>query len=332
MKRKTSPFIDSIRRYMRVNGYSIRTEKSYIYWIKYFIRFSRYQHPSKLGKIEIVSFLEHLAADRHVTASTQRIALNAITFMYSKVLEQPVEGLKFRMASKPRRLPTVLTAKETMMVIEHMEGLHQLIVELMYGSGLRVSECLRLRVKDINFENNSVTVHDGKGGKDRVTILSDKLKDQLQEQIFSALEQQQEDNSTGVGPSLPAALGKKLPSAYRSPAWMFVFPSISLCKHPLTGKVCRHHLHTSVIRKAIKRASDACGITKRVTSHTFRHSFATHLLEAGTDIRTVQELLGHSDVKTTQIYTHVIGQHYAGTISPLDKIKEARANYTIAPC
>jgi len=326
MKEK-SPFINSIRRYMRVNEYSLRTEKSYVYWIKYFIRFNGYLHPEKMGSKEITLFLEHLAVDRHVTVSTQRIALNAVTFLYSKFLQSPIEGLKFRSASKPRRLPTVLTASETLLVIGHLSGLHKLIVEMMYGSGLRVSECLRLRVQDINFENNSVIVRNGKGSKDRVTILSARLKHRLEEQIFNALTLQEQDNQDAIGPSLPTALGRKFPSAFRNPSWMFVFPSRVLCKHPITDRWCRHHLHTSVIRKAIKQATVNSGIRKRVTCHTFRHSFATHLLESGTDIRTVQELLGHTDVKTTQIYTHIIGEHYAGTISPLDKVKEQAAVY-----
>ncbi len=331
MRRKTSPFIDSIRRFMRVNGYSLRTEHSYLYWIKYYIRFNRYKHPKEMGKAEVVSFLEHLATERHVTVSTQRVALNSIMFLYSKFFESPIENLKFRSATKPRKLPIVLSARETMLIIEQLEGIHKLIVELMYGSGLRVSECLRLRVQDLNFDTNSLVVRDGKGGKDRISILSDKLKPQLEQQIANALVIQEKDNQSSIGPSMPVALGRKFPSGFRDPAWMFVFPSTTLTKHPVTEQWCRHHLHTSVIRKAVKRATRDSGINKRVTCHTFRHSFATHLLESGTDIRTVQELLGHSDVKTTQIYTHILGQHYAGTISPLDRIREQTAVYSFAP-
>lgn len=326
MSRK-SPFLESIRRTMRLRGYSIRTEKSYLYWIRYYIRFHKRRHPIEMGKVEIVQFLDHLASDRHVTANTQRVALNALMFLYSKILDKPIQNMRFRQASKPRYLPTVLTPRETLLILQKLEGLHRLIVEVMYGSGLRVSECLRLRIQDVDFEKNSLTVRDGKGSKDRVTILSQRLKPLLQKQIKRSLQIQAIDNKDAIGPSMPVALSRKYPTAYRSPSWMFIFPSIGLCRHPITNQWCRHHLHTSVIRKAVKRATQASEVRKRVTCHTFRHSFATHLLEAGTDIRTVQELLGHTDVKTTQIYTHIIGQHYAGTSSPLDRISEEAATY-----
>ena len=329
MSVKLKPFAESVRRYMRVNRYSIRTEKSYLYWIGHFIRFNNYTHPAKLGNAEITAFLEYLAVERYVSVSTQRIALNAIMFLYSKFLNKPISGLKFREASKPRKLPTVLTPRETILVIEQLSGVHRLIVELMYGSGLRVSECLRLRIQDVQLDNCSLLVRDGKGGKDRVTILSKQLAGKIKDQTLSVIRVQKEDNLGGFGPSMPPALARKYPNAYRNPAWMFLFPSTTLSKHPISGIWCRHHLHTSVIRKTVKRATELAGVNKRVTCHTFRHSFATHLLESGTDIRTVQELLGHSDVKTTQIYTHVVGQHYAGTISPLDKIKEDNELYSV---
>ena len=204
---------------------------------------------------------------------------------------------------------------------------------------LRVSECLRLRIQDLDFHRNSLTVRNGKGGKDRTTLLGEEIKPRLLEQMRHALAIQKEDNMDDLGPSMPDSLGRKYPHAYKTPGWMFIFPSISLSRHPVNNKCCRHHLHTSVIRKAVKRASLSAGITKRVTCHTFRHSFATHLLASGTDIRTVQELLGHSDVTTTQIiapgllppatlahpcasYTHILGQHYAGTLSPLDRMRQ----------
>ncbi len=325
--RRKSPFLESVRRTMRLRGYSIRTEKSYIYWIKSYIRFHNRKHPEEMGKDEIIQFLDYLASDRNVTANTQRIALNALMFLYSKFLEKPIVNMNFKLAKKPKYLPTVLSGKEAMMIINKLEGTHELVVKMMYGSGLRVSEALGLRIQDIDFDNHSVTVRNGKGNKDRVTLLSQNLEPDLIQQIQYAKDVQKKDNTDGIGPSMPDALGRKYPSAFRQASWMYIFPSVSICRHPVNNRLCRHHLHTSVIRKSLKRATESSGVTKRVTCHTFRHSFATHLLEAGTDIRTVQELLGHTDVKTTQIYTHIIGKHYAGTSSPLDRISEQRASY-----
>lgn len=317
--RSKSPFIESVRRFMRLRGYSIRTEKSYLYWIRYFIRFHNYQHPKELGEGEIIAFLDFLASDRHVTISTQKVALNALMFLFTKYFDQTI-NINFKRAKTSRFIPTVLSKYETECILNTLNEPHRLAVELMYGSGLRVSEALRLRVQDFDFQRNSITVHNGKGNKDRVTILSQHLKHKIERQIKDSLTIQRKDNAENLGPSLPVALSRKYPHAYRNRGWMFLFPSANLCKHPVTYKLCRHHLHTSVIRKAIKRASNQLKLNKRINCHTFRHTFATHLLEAGTDIRTVQELLGHSDIKTTQIYTHVIGQHYAGTASPLDRL------------
>jgi len=201
-----------------------------------------------------------------------------------------------------------------------LDGVHHLIFSLLYGSGLRVTECLRLRIQDCDFDRKTLTIRDGKGKKDRVTLLSEQCIHLLKAQITKACALQKEDNAKGIGPSLPFALGKKYPNAFRQRGWMFIFPSITVSSHPQTDQLCRYHLHDSVPRKALKKAVHSAGIVKKVNCHTFRHSFATHLLEAGTDIRTVQELLGHNDVKTTQIYTHVLGEHYAGTASPLDKL------------
>ena len=248
-------------------------------------------------------------------------------FLYNRFLELPMKGVTFSLAKKQRYLPTVLTPKEVDLLLNELTGQHKLIAQLMYGSGLRVSEALGLRVQDLDFEKNSVTVRNGKGGKDRLTLLSSHIKDQLAKQITHALSIQKIDNEKGLGPSLPLALSRKYPRAFQTPGWMFIFPSVAICRHPVSNQVCRHHLHHSVIRKALKRATQATRISKRVTCHTFRHSFATHLLESGTDIRTVQELLGHTDVKTTQIYTHVIGKHYAGTLSPLDRVREQSPVY-----
>ena len=314
-----SPFLNSIRMDMRQKGYALKTEKTYLHWIKRFILFHQKRHPKTLGSEEVQQFLSSLANERHVAINTQKIALNALVFLYNKFLQQPLGDIDYTPASKPRHLPVVISVNEVQQILQAMENRNRVIFALLYGAGLRINECLRLRVKDFDFENGCINVHDGKGGKSRNSLLPTRLVPAIKQLINQALIIQKKDNSKGVGPSLPFALYRKYPSAYRQPAWMFIFPSSTLCDHPYTGKLCRHHLHDSVARKALKSAIQKAGIVnKRVTCHTFRHSFATHLLQAGRDIRTVQELLGHSDVKTTQIYTHVLGQHFAGTISPVD--------------
>ncbi|MFW1678581.1 integron integrase [Pontibacter sp. JAM-7] len=317
----SSPFISYIRQEIRLRGYSMRTEKTYLHWIKRYIRFHKLRHPSELNASHVRLFLSSLANENHVSVNTQKSALNALAFLYHKVLKVELGDLEFQHARQFRRIPTVLTASEVSVLLSKMEGRDWLIFSLLYGSGVRVSECLRLRIQDIDFSNCSLTVRDGKGGKDRRTLLSKSLYPALQDQIAESLKLQEKDNVEGVGPSMPHALGRKYPNAFRQPAWMFLFPASGLCHHPISNQICRHHLHDTVPRKSLKKALMAAGIrNKRVTCHTFRHSFATHLLEAGKDIRTVQELLGHSDVKTTQIYTHVIGEKFAGTSSPLDQL------------
>jgi integron integrase len=316
-----SKFLTEIREYMRLHGYSIRTEHTYIYWIRFYIRFHRMQHPSVLGPDHVVMFLSFLANKRDVAINTQKVALNALAFLYNKFLNQPLGDIGFTLATRPRHLPTVLSTVEVGQILDVCEARDRLIFSLLFGSGLRISECLRLRIKDFDFSNGSLTVFNGKGAKDRVTILPQSLKPLCQTFIDKAIDLQNADNQSGVGPSLPGALGKKYPSAHLQPAWMFIFPSTTVCTHPYTKFLCRHHLHDSVPRKALKLAIERAGLTsKRISCHTFRHSFATELLRNGRDIRTVQELLGHSDVATTQIYTHVIGQHFAGTASPLDQL------------
>lgn len=317
-----SPFIESVRAEIRLRGYSIRTEKTYLTWIRRFICFSGKRHPREMGAGEVTAFLSWLANERHVAINTQKVALNALVFLYQKILKQDLGDLGFSLASRPRRLPDVLSPAEVKSILEHLEGHSKLAVQIMYGSGLRISECLRLRVQDVDLNHCSITVRDGKGKKDRQTLLSACLREPLSLAIEKAIAVQKSDNTQGVGPSLPYALGRKYPNAFRMPGWAFIFPSIGLSKHPMTGLLCRHHLHQTAIRKALRKASSCAGIVvKRVNCHTFRHSFATHMLSNGTDIRTVQELLGHSDVKTTQIYTHVLGQHYAGSQSPLDRLQ-----------
>ncbi len=317
----SSPFLAMVRRDIRLRGYSITTEKAYLHWIRRYIYFNHKQHPKELGGAEVKAFLSYLATNRQVAANTQKVALNALVFLYHKVLKIQLGDLGFTLATKQRTLPVVLSAAEIAAILGHLQGRNKLIIEILYGSGLRISECLRLRVQDVDLQKCSITVKDGKGKKDRQTLLSQRLIPILEKTIELALEVMQLDNNEGLGPSLPYALGRKYPNAYRSRRWAFIFPSATLCKHPITGVMCRHHLHQTVIRKALQAAVTKAGINnKQVNCHTFRHSFATHLMAAGTDIRTVQELLGHNDVKTTQIYTHVIGRHYAGTRSPLDSI------------
>lgn len=314
-----SQFLSELRQSLRMRGYSMRTEKTYSYWVADFIRFHGMQHPTRMGADQVVAYLSFLANNRNVAINTQKSALNALAYLYNQFLEMPLGDIGFTYAKRPRRLPVVINRFEVASILELLRPRDRLIFSLLYGSGLRITECLRLRVKDINFDQGSLNVIDGKGNKDRQTILSEKLFSALNAHIDASIELQREDNKQGIGPSLPYSLGRKLPNAYRQPAWMFIFPSNTICKHPITGIACRHHLHDSVPRKALEAAVTAARLNrKRITCHTFRHSFATELLRAGRDIRTVQELLGHSDVSTTQIYTHVLGQHFAGTTSPID--------------
>lgn len=314
-----SPFLIGVRDDIRQRGYSIATEQTYLLWIKRYILYCDKRHPLEVGPGRIKDYLTFLAVNWHVSVNTQKVALNALVFMYKKHLGVEIGDLRFSLASKQRSLPTVLTQKEVGAILHELSGVNRLIGFMMYGSGLRVSECLSLRVQDISLESSSVTVFDGKGRKDRQTLLAPSLVDSLQEQIDIAVDIQRKDNTKGLGCSMSPALSRKYPNAFLSPAWAYLFPSANCSAHPLTGELCRHHRHPSTFRKALRKAVDAAKVAhKRINSHTFRHSFATHLLASGSDIRTVQELLGHNDVSTTQIYTHVIGKHYAGTKSPVE--------------
>lgn len=315
-----SQFLTEIQSQMRLRGYSKRTIKTYLYWIRRFIYFIDKQHPKDVGAKEITAFLTHLSTNGHVSVNTQKTALNALVFLYHKVFKRELGDLGFKLASKQRTLPTVLSAGEVARVLAVMSERDQLAFGLMYGSGLRVSEVLRLRLQDIDIDRLAVVVRDGKGRKDRQTLLSAALIPSLRRAIAHAISIQEEDAESGIGTAMPDALDRKYPSASVSPGWAFLFPSTTWSNHPVTNVVCRYHLHPTVMRKSLQKAAKAAHIYKRINCHTFRHSFATHLLQSGADIRTVQELLGHNDVKTTQIYTHVIGQHYAGTKSPLGEL------------
>lgn len=309
---------DELHEAIRVRGYSYRTEQTYYVWICQFIRFHRMVHPKELHAQEIEQYLTWLAAEREVSPGTQRIALNALVFLYKQVLHQEFGQLNFQPARPNKYLPTVLNPVEVGAILSNLQGRDRLVISLLYGCGLRINECLSLRVGDIDVQRASITVRNTKGKKDRTTLLPKALVSDVISQREKAIIAQVQDNEAGFGPSVSPALARKYPNAWQEPSWMFLFPSIKSSIEPMTGKVARHHLHRSVIQKTLKRAVKASKIFKRVTCHTFRHSFATELLRSGADIRTVQELLGHSDLKTTQIYTHVIGEQYAGTLSPLD--------------
>jgi integron integrase len=309
-----------VRDLIRLKHYSIRTEKSYLSWIQRYILFHNNRDPKEMANPEIESFLSHLAVDLKVSAATQNQAFNALLFLYKEVLKKELDdSINAIRAKKPRRLPTVMTKDETMKVIGAIPADHQLMVKLIYGSGLRLMECLRLRVKDIDFENNQILVRDAKGMKDRITVLPDTLKPSLRGHLERVKIVHQNDVAKGYGRVyLPYALERKYPNASLEWGWQYVFPAKGVSKDPRTGEVRRHHIHENSLQKAVKTAVGLVGITKPVNVHTFRHSFATHLLEANYDIRTVQELLGHNDVSTTMIYTHVLNRPGVSIKSPLD--------------
>lgn len=315
--------LDQVRRAIRLKHYSYRTEQSYIGWIKRFILFHQKQHPKEMGKAEVESFLSHLATDRHVSASTQNQALHALLFLYKEVLHKPLPNIDSIKAKKPKRLPVVLTRDEVQAVLDRLAGVPLLVVQLLYGGGLRVNECLRLRVKDVDFGQKLLVIRDAKGHKDRTTTLPDGVVEKLKKHLAKVKAQHHEDLQKGLGRvDLPYALARKYPNANTDWGWQYVFPSHTVSKNPQADDdiLYRHHLHSSSVQKAVKQAVKNTDIAKHVTPHTFRHSFATHLLEAGYDIRTIQELLGHKDVKTTMIYTHVANRGVLGVRSPLDEL------------
>lgn len=317
----TDEIIERVRKDIRMRGYSMGTEKTYLIWIRRFLQFSGGEDPLTMAPDRISDYLTFLATKRAVSVNTQKVVLNALVFFFQKHMRREVGDLGFTLATKQRHLPTVLSVNEVRRILEQLEGRNKLIIELMYGSGLRVSEALEIRNQDIDLDRGALTVRDGKGRKDRQTILSQSCKEGLSEQVEKAIAIQAKDREQGIGTAMSPALARKYPRAPFSQGWAYLFPASKHCAHPLTGEIVRYHLHHSVVRKFLKKAVAAANIfNKRITTHIFRHSFATHLLQSGTDIRTVQELLGHNDVSTTQIYTHVIGKHYAGTNSPLDQI------------
>ena len=318
-----SPFLNSINNFMSVRHYSKRTIKSYLYWIKYFIVFHSKQHPREMGALEVVQFLTHLAVTRKVSIATQKIALNALAFLYNRVLEKPLDKQgHFNRARTPRKLPVVLTRIEMKTLLHNMEGVPKLVASLLYGSGLRRNEAVRLRVKDVDFDHYRLQVWNGKGNHHRLTTLAPELVPGLMLQIDRVRMYLREDSQLQqfVGVWMSEALSRKYRMASRTVGWQYLFPSTRLAIDPATGDLRRHHINESNVNRALKRAVGSCGIEKQVTSHTLRHSFATHLLESGADIRTVQEQLGHQDVKTTEIYTHVLKRGARGVRSPLSDL------------
>ncbi len=312
--------LDQVRQAIRTRHYSDKTEKAYVHWIKRFIFFHNKRHPMEMAEPEIGQFLSSLATEGHVSASTQNQAFNALLFLYNEVLGKKIaliEGVV--RAKRPQRLPVVLTKDEVKKVIDRMNGIPRLMAILLYGGGLRLMECCRLRVKDIDFSRNEIVIRSGKGNKDRYTMLPSTIRDSLARHLEGVKSQHQEDLAKGLGRvSLPNALDRKYPNAGKEWGWQWVFPATSHYADRVTGEKRRHHLHESVLQRAFKEARLKAGVFKPAGCHTLRHSFATHLLEDGYDIRTVQELLGHNDVSTTMIYTHVLNRGGKGVRSPAD--------------
>ena len=322
--RASDRFMPSLRRHIREAGLAYRTEQTYTHWIKRFIRFHKLRHPKDMGAVEVEQFLTFLSVDKSCSINTQKIVLNALVYLYNRYLEAPLEGLNFKPARQYRKLPVVYSQSEVQGIISKLEGSYRLMVELMYGSGLRCAELLSLRIKDIDFCSNNLIVRGGKGNKDRSTILPQALVPALKREIQRVKTLHAEDIAAGFGEVyLPDALERKYPSAVRETAWQFLFPSSRVGPCPRTGVIRRHHLHPTALSKQIRRAVKAAGVHKPARAHAFRHSFATHLLESGYDLRTIQELLGHADISTTEIYTHVINRGGKGVLSPMDRLPVA---------
>jgi integron integrase len=314
--------LDELRAQLRVRNYAYRTEQVYADWVRRFILFHGKRHPREMGAVEITAFLSHLATERGVSASTQNQAKSAILFLYQHVLGTDLPWLDEVVSAKvSRRLPVVLTSREVRCLLQSLDGTMWLVASLLYGTGMRVLEALRLRVKDVEFERREIIVREGKGAKDRVTVLPENLIQPLRTQLEAARLAHQRDLAAGLGAvHLPFALAAKYPNANRSWGWQFVFPAPRLSVDPRTGERRRHHVLPQSVQRAVSEAARRAGIDKPCSPHVLRHSFATHMLQSGYDIRTVQELLGHSDVSTTMIYTHVLNKGGRGVLSPLDSL------------
>lgn len=319
LTKQPKKFVGQFRNSVRARGLSYRTEQTYLHWVLRYIRFHNKRHPKEMGAVEVTAFLSNLAEVQRCAVSTQRIALNAIVFLYKYHLSMELPELEFAYARKAPRVPTVFTHQEALAVIEQLEGVNRLIASLLYGAGLRINEALTLRIKDIHFASQQITVRDGKGGNERFTLLPTGLVADLEQQIDNALNLHRYDVDRGLGEVfLPGALARKYVDAATSPAWQFLFPSSSIGRDPITGTQRRHHRHYTSFSRALKPAILRAGIRRRAGSHTFRHSFATRLIETGYDIKLVQSLLGHRDIRTTEIYLHVVRNRAGAIISPMD--------------
>ena len=317
--------LDAVRSACRLRHYSVRTETAYASWAKRFCLYhrdpdGRPRHPETMAEPEVAAFLGHLAEDRRVASSTQNQALAAVLFLYAHVLGRPLDDVgDFPRAKRPKRLPVVLTRAEVEAVLARLDGTHRLVASLLYGSGLRLLEALRLRVKDVEVAQGQLVVREGKGDRDRITVLPSAIERPITAQLDYVRALHERDLASGHGAvHLPTAVARKYPSAPTETAWQYVFPAARLSRDPRSGAVRRHHLTESPVQRAVRRAARAAGVEKPVSPHAFRHSFATHMLERGADIRTVQELLGHKDVRTTEVYTHVLNRGVRGVTSPLD--------------
>ena len=320
--KKPARLMDQLCWAIRTRHYSRRTEKAYAHWVRRFILFHGRRHPGELGAREVSRFLSHLAVERKVSASTQNQALSALLFLYRYVLERDLPWLDDLVRAKtgPRRLPVVLSREEIRSILANMQGTPALVAKILYGAGLRLMESLALRVKDVDFGQAQILVRDGKGGKDRVALLPMSIADVLELHIQGLKERYRQDAPRGLATvELPHALGRKWPQSGRSWSWQWVFPATGTYVDKTTGERRRHHFHESAVQRAFKQAVLRAGISKRATCHSLRHSFATHLLENGYDSRTIQELLGHKNIETTMIYTHVLGHGVRGVRSPLDR-------------
>lgn len=312
-------FLDKFRAFIRLDGKSYSTEQTYVHWVELFIRFSKKKRPSELNSNDVNAFLTHIAVSMNAAANTQKTALNALMFLFNRYLKRPIENLEFRYARKPRRTPTVLSHDEAMRIIDLIEEPYKLMVQLMYGSGLRVSEAIRLRVKDVDFAMGYIVVRDGKGSKDRTTLLPKKLQEPLKQQIEIVDKLLALDTARGIdGVYMPNRLAQKYPNAGKTLTWQYVFPSSEISIDPRTGLKRRHHVFTTSIQSRVKQAVKKARVFKQVSCHTFRHSFATRLLQAKNDLKQIQTLMGHTDIRTTEIYLHVLDELGDRVKSPLD--------------